>query len=106
MIYGIKDAPRDKYLWCTGYRFDKTKAGINCKPCYGMIEDKNEGNSIFTVRGEKDITVMQNGKSRGCSFSDDYEDAILTFNIAVSFYETEYEDKLSKIKNAKIEVKK
>lgn len=49
---------------------------------------------------------MQNGKSRGYSFSDDYEDAILTFNIAVSFYETEYEDKLSKIKNAKIEVKK
>lgn len=72
MIYGIKDAPRDKYLWCTGYRFDKTKAGINCKPCYGKIKDKDDGNSVFTVMGEKDITVMQNGKSRGYSFSDDY----------------------------------
>ena len=106
MVYGIKDAPRDKYLWCTGYRFDKTQAGINCKPCYGKIKDKDDGNSIFTVMGEKDITVMQKGKSRGYSFSDDYEDAVRTFNIAVIIYETEYEDKLSKIKSAKIEVKK
>lgn len=35
MVYGIKDAPRDKYLWCTGYRFDKTKAGINCNLVMG-----------------------------------------------------------------------
>lgn len=106
MVYGIKDAPRDKYLWCTGYRFDKTKAGINCKPCYGKIKDKDDGNSVFTVMGEKDITVMQNGKSRGYSFSDDYEDAVHTFNIAVIIYKTEYEDKLNKIKSAKIEIKK
>ena len=31
---------------------------------------------------------------------------MVTFNIAVIVYETEYEDKLNKIKSAKIEVKK
>ena len=35
IIYTFDTVPEDKEVWCVGFRFDDTKAGINCKPEQG-----------------------------------------------------------------------
>ena len=34
MTYTLMSVPEDKEVWCTGFRFDDTKAGINCKDLF------------------------------------------------------------------------
>lgn len=41
MVYDIKTVPEDTPIWCTGFRFDDTKAGIKCEPVQGTIHDKD-----------------------------------------------------------------
>lgn len=41
MVYDIKTVPEDTPLWCTGFRFDDTKAGIKCEPVFGTFEERS-----------------------------------------------------------------
>lgn len=50
MTYTLMSVPEDKEVWCTGFRFDDTKAGINCKPVQGTIHNKDYWNSKFKTK--------------------------------------------------------
>lgn len=50
MTYTLMSVPEDKEVWCTGFRFDYTKAGINCKPVQGSIHNKDYWNSKFKTK--------------------------------------------------------
>lgn len=48
MTYTFDTVPNDKEVWCVGFRFDDTKAGINCKPVQGTIHE-----NIFGIQNLK-----------------------------------------------------
>ena len=50
MTYTLTSVPEDKEVWCTGFRFDDTKAGINCRPVQGSIHNKDYWNSKFKTK--------------------------------------------------------
>ena len=71
MVYDIKTVPEDTPLWCTGFRFDDTKAGINCKPVQGTIHNKDYWKSKFKT---KNRTISVNANQSYYAFADTYEE--------------------------------
>jgi len=49
MVYDIKTVPEDTLLWCTGFRFDDTKAGIKCEPVFGAFEERSCYSKFHTL---------------------------------------------------------
>lgn len=49
MVYDIKTVPEDTPLWCAGFRFDDTKAGIKCEPVFGTFEERSCYSKFHTL---------------------------------------------------------
>ena len=49
MVYDIKTVPEDTPIWCTGFRFDDTKAGIKCEPVFGTFEERSCYSKFHTL---------------------------------------------------------
>ena len=79
MIYDFRTAPKDTPLWCVGFRFDDTKAGIKCLPVRGVLDDKTWRTTFHTLGNrQKDISVYANPINY--RFADTYEEAATEYN--------------------------
>lgn len=94
MKYTFKSVPEDKEVWCVGFRFDDTKAGINCKPVRGTIHNKNYWNSKFKTKN-REISV--NANQSYYAFADTYEEAAHIYNDMIGAFLVELDDKVYKI---------
>ena len=94
MTYTLMSVPEDKEVWCTGFRFDDTKAGINCKPVKGVINDKNYWQSKFKT---KDRNISVNTNQNYYAFADTYEEAAHIYNEMINAFLIELDNKYHKI---------
>lgn len=97
MIYTFDTVPEDKEVWCVGFRFDDTKAGINCKPVHGTIHDKNYWKSKFKTKN-RSISVSAN--QLYYAFADTYEEAAHIYNKMINTFLVELDDRYHKIANS------
>lgn len=94
MIYTFDTVPEDKEVWCVGFRFDDTKAGINCKPVQGTIHEKHLWNSKFET---KNRNISVNTNQLYYAFADTYEEAAHVYNEMVNMFLVELDDRYHKI---------
>lgn len=97
MIYTFDTVPEDKEVWCVGFRFDDTKAGINCKPIQGSIHEKYLWNSKFKT---KNRSISVNTNQSYYAFADTYEEAAHVYNEMINTFHVELDDKYHKIANS------
>lgn len=94
MTYTLMSVPEDKEVWCTGFRFDDTKAGINCKPVQGTIHDKDYWKSKFKT---KNRTISVNTNQSYYAFADTYEEAAHIYNEMINTFLVELDKRYHKI---------
>ena len=94
MTYTLDTVPEDKEVWCAGFRFDDTKAGINCKPVQGTIHDKNYWKSKFKT---KNRSISVNMNQSYYAFADTYEEAAHIYNYMVSTFLADLNDRFYRI---------
>ena len=97
MIYTFDTVPEDKEVWCVGFRFDDTKAGINYKPVQGSIHEKYLWNSKFKT---KNRSISVNTNQSYYAFADTYEEAAHIYNEMVNTFLIELDDRYRKITNS------
>ena len=97
MTYTFDTVPDDKEVWCVGFRFDDTKAGINCKPIQGSILDKNYWNSKFKT---KNRNISVNTNQSYYAFADTYEEAAHLYNEMINTFLVELDNRYHKIANS------
>ena len=94
MIYTFDTVPEDKEVWCVGFRFDDTKAGINCKPVRGSIHEKYLWNSKFKT---KNRSISVNTNQSYYAFADTYEEAAHIYNEMIGTFLAELVDRFYRI---------
>lgn len=94
MTYTLMSVPEDKEVWCTGFRFDDTKTGINCKPVQGSIHNKDYWNSKFKT---KNRTISVNTNQSYYAFADTYEEAAHIYNEMINTFLVNLDSKYRKI---------
>lgn len=62
MVYDIKTVPEDTPIWCTGFRFDDTKAGIKCEPVFGTFEERSCYSKFHTLSNKRDQRLLALGQ--------------------------------------------
>ena len=97
MTYTLKDVPEGKEVWCVGFRFDDTKAGINCKPIQGNIQNKDYWNSKLKT---KNRSISVNANQLYYAFADTYEEAAHIYNEMINTFLVELDNKYHKIANS------
>lgn len=75
MVYDLKTAPKNTLLWCVGFRFDETKAGIKCPPIIGTIKEYK-----FYPEKNSAKVILVGSHSRYYRFADTYEEAANEYN--------------------------
>lgn len=94
MTYTLMSVPEDKEVWCTGFRFDDTKAGINCKPVQGTIHNKDYWDSKFKT---KNRTISVNTNQSYYAFADTYEEAAHIYNEMINTFLINLDNRYHKI---------
>ena len=94
MTYTLMSVPEDKEVWCTGFRFDDTKAGINCKPVQGSIHNKDYWNSKFKT---KNRTISENTNLSFNAIAATYEAAAHIYNEKRNTFLVELDNRYHKI---------
>ena len=81
MVYDIKTVPEDTPIWCTGFRFDDTKAGIKCEPVFGTFEERSCYSKFHTLSNKTRSKTFSDGANPDCyRFADTYEEAATEYN--------------------------
>ena len=81
MIYDINTVPEYTSVWCAGFRFDDTKAGIKCEPVFGTFEERNCYSKFHVLSGKTRSRTFSVGANPDCyRFADTYEEAASEYN--------------------------
>lgn len=97
MIYTVYNCPLNTDVYLVGFRFDKTRAGINVKPAIGKLEGRIYSDKFCLNDSDVAYSVNANGNDRYYYFADTYKEAVKKYNELVNEVYKKYCDLTYKI---------
>ena len=84
MIYTIYNCPLNTDVYLTGFRFDKTKVGINVKPVLGKLEGRFYSDKFRVNNSKTTYSVNIYGAEKWYFFSNTLNEAKMLYNSMVN----------------------